>query len=233
MKPTDWECLIRQLCRADPHALGAWLAAESERLRSSLILILVGGGLYGATLGIWRAPMQAVFVAIKFPLLLLFTAAVNALINAMLARLLGAPMNFRQSLLAVLMSFALLAVMLAAFTPLILFLLWNLPGMDSGEQAGGHRLYLLANVLVIAFAGGVANVQLYRLLAEICASTRQAARILGAWLATNLFVGAQISWNLRPFFGTPGLPVAFLRDDPFAGSFYEAVFYLLKKSLGA
>ena len=30
-------------------------------------------------------------------------------------------------------------------------------------------------------------------------------------------------WILRPFFGTPGLEVAFLRADPMRGTFYEII----------
>ncbi len=40
--------------------------------------------------------------------------------------------------------------------------------------------------------------------------------------------GGQLAWNLRPFIGSPGLPVQFLRDEPLKGSFYEAVFYSLR-----
>jgi hypothetical protein len=46
-----------------------------------------------------------------------------------------------------------------------------------------------------------------------------------AWLAGNLFLGSQLSWILRPFIGSPNLPVQFVRDHPLNGNFYEAVFY--------
>ena len=49
------------------------------------------------------------------------------------------------------------------------------------------------------------------------------------WLAINLVVGAQISWNLRPWFGSPGLEVEFLRAHPFEGTFYESVFQMLRE----
>jgi hypothetical protein len=51
-----------------------------------------------------------------------------------------------------------------------------------------------------------------------------------AWLAGNGFLGAQFSWILRPFFGTPTIEVAFLRDDPMRGSFYEAVWRSLDRA---
>ena len=64
-----------------------------------------GAGLYGAAMGCWRDPMQALYTAIKFPLIILLTAAGNAMLNAMLAPLLGLNISFRQSFLAILMSF--------------------------------------------------------------------------------------------------------------------------------
>jgi len=51
-----------------------------------------------------------------------------------------------------------------------------------------------------------------------------AGRVLLAWLVGNLFLGSQLSWMLRPFIGSPGLRVEFLRSDAFSGNFYEAVF---------
>ena len=58
---------------------------------------------------------------------------------------------------------------------------------------------------------------------EFAETRRAGTHTFFAWLAGNLFVGAQLSWNLRPFFVFPGLEVEFLRPDPFGGSFYEAV----------
>ncbi|HAH98263.1 MAG TPA: hypothetical protein DCO70_02935, partial [Verrucomicrobiales bacterium] len=49
-----------------------------------------------------------------------------------------------------------------------------------------------------------------------------------AWLTGNLFVGAQVAWNLRPYFVSPGLKVEFLRPDPFNGNFYEAIWVAIK-----
>ncbi|MBF0202836.1 MAG: hypothetical protein HQK67_00680 [Desulfamplus sp.] len=223
----NWEAIVREICRAQ--TLRPWLDSDSGKLPVCLMLIIIGGALYGASLGIWRSPLQAVFVAIKFPLLLLLTAFGTSLINGMLAQLLRAQMNFYQSLLAVLMSFALLAILLASFTPLIFFLVWHLPAMDSSGQVDAHRIFLLVNVAVIAFSGTLANLQLYHMLKQICGT--RSRQILIAWLGMNLFLGAQLSWNLRPFFGTPGLPVTFLRDNPFDGSFYEAVFILIQRSV--
>ncbi len=49
------------------------------------------------------------------------------------------------------------------------------------------------------------------------------AAVILAWLATNLLLGAQLSWIARPFFGQPDLEVVFLRDDAFRSNFFEAL----------
>jgi hypothetical protein len=82
---------------------------------------------------------------------------------------------------------------------------------------------LLAHVCAIAFAGIMANRRLLALLRKISSRTATARAVLFSWLAGNLFLGAQLAWNLRPFIGSPTLAVQFFRDDPLRGNFYEAV----------
>jgi hypothetical protein len=48
-------------------------------------------------------------------------------------------------------------------------------------------------------------------------------RVLVAWLAGNLFLGSQLCWILRPFIGSPVLPVEFFRTTALHGNFYENV----------
>ncbi|HIE02494.1 MAG TPA: hypothetical protein EYP59_19790 [Thiotrichaceae bacterium] len=222
-----WADLVL-LCRTEPPVLATWLDKDWEKIQSCLIWLILGSSLYGASIGLWRAPLQSVYVAIKFPLLIILTTLGNAIINGMLAQLLGAKISFRQSFLAVIMSFTLIAIILGAFTPLSLFLLYNLPPMGTALASQAHALVLILHVILIAFVGIVANIHLFKFLEYICANRLKAKQILFTWLGVNLFLGCQLSWNLRPFFGTPHLEVHFLRDDPFNGSFYEAVFYILK-----
>ena len=87
----------------------------------------------------------------------------------------------------------------------------------------GHSIMLLTHVFAIAFAGIMANRRLFDLLRKMSGSVSTARAVLFSWLAGNLFLGAQLAWNLRPFIGSPTLAVQFLRDDPLRGNFYEAV----------
>jgi hypothetical protein len=211
------------------------LRGDADRLSDSLreptayalaryaALILIGSAVYGFTLGIWRAPLQSLYTAIKFPLLIFLICAGNAGLNGMLAQVLGSGLSFKQTSIAILMSFAIAAIILAGFSPVTLFIWYNAPPLGSATAILGHSVMLLAHVGVIAFAGVIANRRLFTLLRKVSGRDATARAVLCSWLAGNLFLGAQLAWNLRPFIGSPQLAVQFLRDDPLRGNFYEAV----------
>jgi hypothetical protein len=224
-----------------PH-IGILLRGEPEKIQGSMehttgaqacfyvLVIILGAGLYGGAVGSWRSPVQGAYTALKFPLILLLTTFGNALLNAMLAPLLGLNLRLRQTLLAVLMSFTIAAAILGSFGPVVGFITWNMPALSIGAAGSttAHSFHLLTQVLLIAFAGLVANLRLVQLLQRLSGSTTIARRILLAWLAGNLLLGSQLSWLLRPFVGSPGLPVEFLRKDAFHGNFFEAVLNAVK-----
>ncbi len=212
------------LLRGEVKALFAWSTEwNARRLAMQLAVIIVGAGIYGAAMGWWRAPEQALYVAIKFPLIILLTTFGNALINGLLAPLLGLNIPFRQSFLAVVMSFAITAAILGAFSPLIAFMVWNSPAMAAGpDSPKPYAMLMLAHVSVIALAGTVGNARMFQLLVQF-GQRAAARRVMFAWLAGNLFLGSQLSWILRPFIGSPALPVEFVRHAALHGNFYEAV----------
>ena len=183
--------------------------------------ILGGSGFYGATVSWWHAPRQALFTAVKLPLLVFLTCGANAVLNGMLAQVLGLALSFRQVTLTILLSFALASLILGGFSPIILFLLWNTPPL--GTPSTAYSVLLTTHIAVIAFAGVVANVRLLRLLEGLSGNVRTARVVLFCWLAGNLFLGSQLAWVLRPFVGSPGLPSEFLRAHPLRGNFFQAV----------
>jgi hypothetical protein len=126
------------------------------------------------------------------------------------------------------MSFAIVSVILGAFSPLVAFLIWNLPPLSDGMRAAPwtHSVLLLSQVAVIALAGIAGNVRLVNLLRQMTSNRPAAHGVLIAWLLVNMLLGTQLTWMLRPFFGTPHLPVQFLRSDALEGNFFESVYYL-------
>ena len=214
------------LLRGEARPIRGWMEHWSAaRLVLCLAVVIVGSGAFGAALGSWRAPEQALYTGIKLPLILLLTALGNGLLNAMLAPLLGLNLGLRQSLLAVLLSFTIAAAILGAFSPLLWFLLWKVPLATADWRAAftSHSLILVVETAMIAFAGITANIRLVQLLRELSGHRGIARKVLLAWLAGNLLLGSQLAWILRPFVGSPGLPVQFLRPNPFDGNFYEMI----------
>ena len=77
------------LLRGEPERIKHWIEKfTGARLGMALLIIVAGTGAFGAAMGFWRAPLQAVFTAIKFPLIIFLTTLGTALLNGMLAPLL-------------------------------------------------------------------------------------------------------------------------------------------------
>jgi hypothetical protein len=150
----------------------------------------------------------------------------------MLAPLLGLNLTFRQSLQAVLMSQTVTSAILGAFSPIIFFLVWNAPPM-SAPNAATYRIIMVAHVAMISFAGTAGNLRLAQLLERVSGSAAISRRVLLGWLAGNFLLGSQLSWILRPFIGSPNLPVQFLRDHPLDGNFYETIFGAIRHLLSS
>ena len=146
--------------RDEPASLRAWFEGwDGRRWVFCVGVVFLGAGLYGTAMGWWRDPRQGLFVALKFPLIVLLTTIGNSLLNAMLAPLLGLNIGFRQSFFAILMSFTIAAAILGSFSPLAAFLIWNAPSLSSDARVSDftYGIIMLSHVVVIAFAGVMAR----------------------------------------------------------------------------
>lgn len=217
---------MRDLLSPSPRSLASPSARDITR---TAVVVVLGFGIYGFTTGFWRSPLMGVYVAAKMPLLIACTLACNGLLNGLLGLLLGSGLGFRQSLHALLGAFAISALILASVAPVTFFLALNIPAADSEQARLSHSAYLLTHTFLIGVAGLTGVVRLGKLLDSYCSSRTVARSTLAAWIAGNAFLGMQFSWILRPFFGTPTLEVAFLRDNPMRGSFVEAVWAALQR----
>lgn len=220
---------LRQLIQPDT----GWLDAPTPgRVAAVAGMACAGLAVYGFTVGFWRDPVMGGYVAVKLPLLVALTLACNALLNGLLGLLLGTGLGFRQSFFALLTAFALAGVILGSLAPVTFLLALNAPPPDAPGARDAHAAYLVTHTLLIGFAGIVANIHLHRLLAAKAPTAMAATATLLAWLGGNGFLGAQFSWILRPFFGSPNLKVEFLRPDPMNGNFYQAVWNSIQQITG-
>lgn len=202
-------------------------------IRRSLIIIFIGAGCYGFSIGFWRGLEMALYVAVKTPMLLFITLLLTGFLNGLLGLVLGSGIGFRQSLLCQLLAFSLSSILLASFAPITLFLALEAPASNPEEARQAHSFYLLIHTAIIGGAGLLAVIRLFGLIRALTPDIVAARVTLLSWLASNAFVGAQLSYLLRPFFGSPGLEIAFLRKDAFNGTFYETVWNALTNLVSA
>ncbi|NEP49684.1 MAG: actin-binding WH2 domain-containing protein, partial [Moorea sp. SIO3C2] len=118
-----------------------------------------------------------------------------------------------------------ISVMLFGFAPITLF--FRLSIHD-------YKFFKLLNIVIFGITGLIGVNVFYQCMQFI---TEQEAeentyrtRILKAWLVLYGFVGSQLAWTLRPFFGALGKPFAIFRD--LESNFYMHVLQLIGKVLG-
>ncbi len=218
---------IEAFLRAKPECFRYWMLRRQGNLMGfCVVAIVVGAGSYGAAMGCWRDPLQALYTGIKLPLVILLTTLGNGLLNGMLAPLLGLNVTFRQSLTVVLISFAVASIFLGALSPVTLFVVWNTPPLTAVTKLASPEYGFLQLTLAvfIALAGVLGNVRLIPLLRHWTGNAATARNVLLAWLAVNLLLGSQISWLLRPFIWDPSRQVEFVGREYFHGSFFETIF---------
>ncbi len=178
---------FHSILRGDVDWLVVWMTEPDGRWLSARCLAIVGGcGIDGFTLGLWRDETQSIFTAIKLPLLVRLTCGGNALLNGLLGAAVGSSLGFRQTTTAILMSFAVAALLLAAFAPIMLLPPWNTPPLVDATTTGSHSVTFLAHVVVIAAAGFVGNRCLYALLKNVCPSRATTATTSSRWTSHRI-----------------------------------------------
>lgn len=206
----------------------SWVNSDRNNIfLMSFAITILGAAIYGSTIGLWRGPIQAFYVSIKFPLLIIVTTFFNSLLNWFISLMIGANFSFIKTLKYQFISYAIASILLLSLTPVSLFFLYNAPPL-SGAALMGNSIITLLHVLFIAIAGTIANIKLFKLLKTHLNNQALAKSLLIAWLVGNMILGCQMSWILRPFIGSPNLEVQFLRPKPLDGNFYIDVYNKIK-----
>jgi len=200
-----------------------------------ICFIVFSGAVYGAVLAGWRSPLLSLYVAVKFPILLLGTTGMVTLLNWLSATIFKSGLTFRQVLAITYGSMGVAGWILLGLVPVTGFFTYAVAPSGSAPQTLrlSHNCLLLTHIIIIAVAGIVGNRALRQGLAAVVAPVCATGKLYWSWLAAFALVGCQLSWILRPFVGSPFYPVVFLRPDCLERNFYEFVFsevipYVLK-----
>ena len=229
-------------CRTGPNLVACIRENRDSRriVTGGIVTILLGTMAYGYVFGMWRAPLQGLYSALKMPVLFFATVLASPTANTMLAQVFGTKLSFRQVCTCMLIGMAVAAALLGAFSPILLFLIAQLPSPGTAylEFALTDRAadsitsvywwLLIAHVSVIGAAGIAGNLKLYRLLVALEIRKRLTIALMIAWMGVSGFVGCELSWLLSPFLCDPTIEPHFVQQGYFEENFYERMWRAFK-----
>lgn len=160
--------------------------------------------LYGAALGSfgWRWE-QAVYSAIKVPMLLFVTSVIVLPNFYVVNMLLGLGKDFGAALGGVYSALATVAITLLALAPVTLFVY---------ASGCSYRLAVLSNGVYFLFATVAGQVVMGRHYQPLVLKNPHHRTARRAWMLLFIFVAIQMAWTLRPFVGSPDLDPSLFRD---------------------
>ncbi|MBD2485752.1 actin-binding WH2 domain-containing protein [Planktothrix sp. FACHB-1365] len=202
---------------------------KGVKLKPKLIGLLISStvffGIYGAIIGSSSSPLQALVSAIKLPALYLLTLVICFPTLYFFNVMFGSKRTFEQYLTLLMTAMAMISVLMFGFAPVSLFFLLSTKDYD---------FFLLLNVLIMTITGGLGIQFFYQgmqyLFLEDPEGKDLRLNILRFWLGLYAFVGTQLGWTLRPFFGSPGMPFQLLRDRE--SNFYVSLLNSIGSLLG-
>ncbi len=175
---------------------------------------LVFFGAFGAVLGASSGVVQALVSAVKLPLLFLLTMVICFPTLHILNLLFGAKHSTGQLAVLLVASLAATGTILVGFLPVSLFFLMT---NDS------YSFFKLLNVAILAIAAfyGVRFLANGMRTLHDGLDQRQAPNrnsVLTLWILLYAFVGSQLAWVTRPYFGVPDMQFEVFRAQ--RGNFF-------------
>lgn len=186
--------------------------AATPSTRICLALGASGGALAGLALGASSGDVRmALFAALKVPLLVALTAGLCLPSFYVVNTVLGLRDDFAAAARGLFAAQATMGLALGSLAPLLVFLALSV--------ADPYLLTLLdaAQFAAATWAGQQVLARHYQPL--IARDPRHRLALRG-WLVLFAFTGVQLAWVLRPFRGTEGFPVQFLRPEAFEQNAY-------------
>lgn len=221
---------------------GIWQQISNEyRIGQLIVQMLLSSTIamscYGVVLGSSNGMLQALSSAIKLPILFLLTLAICLPTLYLFNLVFGARLSVQQALALVLTAITVTAMLTLAFAPISLFFLITAPD---------YEFFKLLNVAILTLTGIIGlrflingmrhmnRLNTSPIPAEPVVNGQPAQverpvsmSLIYLWVVLYGFVGTQLAWTLRPFFGDPTQPFAIFRS--IEGNFYVNIVQSLAK----
>jgi hypothetical protein len=186
--------------------------ASTPSTRTCVALGATGCALAGLALGSSSGDVRmALFAAVKVPLLVALTAGLCLPSFYVVNTVLGLRDDFHAACRGLLAAQATMGLALGALAPMLVFL---------ALSVADPYLLTLLDAAQFAAATWAAQQVLSRHYQPLIARDPRHRLALRGWLVLFAFTGVQLAWVLRPFRGTEGFPVQFLRPEAFQQNAY-------------
>ncbi len=200
------------------------VALRNKIIRLSL-LVIVGGAIYGFTMGLRHSFLQAVVSALKVPGLFFITLLICLPTLHFMGLLFGSKINLKQTLTTLLSGVAVNSILLASFAPIAVFFLM------SGSQ---YEFLLLMHVVIFIICGAAGLVMVrnnfYLIRRQVMPDEKgTSSLLLPIWMFLYMFVGSQMAYIMAPFVGRDSVFMLFrVPQDNFYTYLWGVVMDLLR-----
>lgn len=199
---------------AEPGPAGA-AARAALPWRRLATLVVLGGGLYGAAMGLFGGPgPQALLSALKVPFLIVASTALCLPSLLAVGSVLGLRGDLPSMLRGILAAQATVAVALAALAPLLLLVYASSGRYELAKAASGVAF------LAASLAGQRTLARHFAPLVRADPAHRIGRRV---WWLCYVLVTIQLAWLLRPFVGHPGMPLELFRAEAWGNAYVEVL----------
>lgn len=231
---TDFSSLIIERFLRDEGSIWQQIKSAYQLntfIRQMLIQSTIALACYGSALGISHSILQALSSAIKLPVLFMLTLAICLPTLYLFNLLCGGHLSAQQALALALAAITVTSNLTLAFAPITLFFLITAPS---------YPFFVLLNVAILMLTGSIGLNFLITGMhtmnklpvpsevpgADLASQPRSVnMTLLAVWVMLYSFVGTQLGWTLRPFFGYSDQP--FQLFHTIESNFYAGVVELL------
>jgi len=172
-------------------------------------------GLYGLIIGSQHSIVQALSSGIKLPILFLLTIAICLPALFIFSAFFGSKRSLKQTFVLLLAGTSVMGIALTGFAPVTLFFI---------VTTRHYQFFKIFNVLFFGISGLLGIVFFGRMQSQFFdenANQKVRTLFLRIWFLLYAFVGTQLAWTLRPFFGAPDMPFQIIRE--LGGNFYTDI----------
>ena len=187
-----------------------------SEIKTHLILVLLFSIIYGVIMGSYNSFGQAISSGLKMPVLILLIIIICFPAFYVIQTVLGSRLSIGQMISIILSGFVFMTCIMVSFSTIVLFF------MITGDN---YYFLKILHILIIMTAGFFGMRAIVEALKYSCEKKsiypKTGVYVFRIWIFILAFVGAQLSWSLRPFIGAKNVPFEVFRQK--YGNFFVDV----------